>query len=321
MEGLSGLDWIEVCIHTTQEAMEIVSNLLHEAGSNGVVIEDPHDLVHVWDTSLGEVYELNPEDYPESGVYVKGYFPDDEHWEQKLSEIREAVEKLDDEEIDFGEKKIIINQIHEEDWSTAWKQYYKPIQVTDKMTITPSWEQYAKKRDDEIVITLDPGMAFGTGTHETTNLCLQALEKYVKPGDSVIDVGTGTGILSIASALLGARKVYGYDLDPVAIKSAKTNIELNGVQSIVSISENDLLNGVDIQADIIVANLLASLIIELMKDVPKALKKGGTFIASGIIKNQLESVKEKIESEALAVKEVLLENDWVAIVACHEEEN
>lgn len=321
MEGLSGLDWIEVCIHTTQEATEIVSNLLHEAGSNGVVIEDPHDLVKVWDTSLGEVYELNPEDYPESGVYVKGYFPDDGNLERKLSEIRKAVEELDDEEIDFGEKAIIINHIHERDWSSAWKQYYKPIQVTNKMTIRPSWEPYTKKQDDEIVITLDPGMAFGTGTHETTNLCLRVLEKYVKPGAVVIDVGTGTGILSIASALLGAGKVYGYDLDPVAIKSAKTNVELNGVEAVVSISENDLLDGVDIQADIIVANLLAPLIAELMKDVPKVLKTGGMFIASGIIKNQLESVKQKIVAEGLIIEEILLENDWVAIVACREEEH
>lgn len=315
------MDWIEVCIHTTQEATEIVSNVLHEAGSNGVVIEDPHDLVNVWDTSLGEVYELNPEDYPESGVYVKGYFPDVEHLGQKLSEIREAVEQLDDDEIDFGEKAIIINQIHEEDWSTAWKQYYKPVQVTDKITITPSWEQYTKKRDNEILITLDPGMAFGTGTHETTVLCLQALEKYVKPGDVVIDVGTGTGILSIASALLGAGKVYGYDLDPVAIKSAKTNIQLNGVESVVSISENNLLDGVKKQSDLIVANLLAPLIAELMEDVPKVLKKGGTLIASGIINNQLESVKANLEAKGLVMKEVLAENDWIAIVACNEEEN
>ena len=315
------MDWIEVCIHTTQEATEIVSNVLHEAGSNGVVIEDPHDLVNVWDTSLGEVYELNPEDYPESGVYVKGYFPDDEHLEHKLSAIREAIEQLDDEEIDFGEKAIIVNQIHEEDWSTAWKQYYKPVQVTDKITIRPSWEQYTKKRDDEIVITLDPGMAFGTGTHETTVLCLQALEKYVKPGDVVIDVGTGTGILSIASALLGAREVHGYDLDPAAIKSAKTNIQLNGVESVVNIRENNLLNGVKKQSDLIVANLLAPLIAELMEDVPKVLKKGGIFIASGIINSQLESVKANLEAEGLVMKEVLAENDWIAIVACNEEEN
>lgn len=317
---MSGLDWIEICIHTTQEATEIISNLLHEAGSSGVVIEDPHDLVNVWGTSLGELYELNPDDYPQSGVYVKGYFPDDGNLDRKISEIRQAVEQIQDEDIDFGEKAIIINHINEEDWSTAWKQYYKPIQVTSKLTITPSWEPYTKKHKDELVITLDPGMAFGTGTHETTILCLQALEKYIKQGDDVIDVGTGTGILSIAAALLGANRVYGYDLDPVAIQSAKTNIELNGVSSKVTIAESDLLDGVSEKADIVVANLLAPLIQQLMKDVPKVLKKGGKFIASGIIKSQLEAVKDSIVSEGFIIEEVFLQNDWVAVVAKYEEE-
>lgn len=180
LEGLSQLNWAEICIHTTQEAVEIVSNLLHEAGSNGVVIEDPHDLVKAWDTSLGEVYELNPNDYPRSGVYVKGYFPDDQHLQKKISEIQNAVAQLVDKEIEFGEKTVFITKINDEDWSSSWKQYYKPIQVSKNLTITPSWEEYTKKHEDELVIALDPGMAFGTGTHETTMMCLQAIEKYVK---------------------------------------------------------------------------------------------------------------------------------------------
>lgn len=316
---MSEVDWVEICIHTTQEAAEVVSNLLHEAGSNGVVIEDPQDLVKLWDTTLGEVYELNPDDYPETGIFIKGYFPDDGRLELKLTEIRNAMEQLDAIELDFGEKTVKLTRINDEDWSTAWKQYYKPIQVSDHITITPEWEQYSKKHQDELVITLDPGMAFGTGTHQTTVLCIRALEKYVNEGDVVIDIGTGSGILSIAAARLGAEKVFAYDLDPVAVSSAKENVRINQVEMIVFVSERNLLQDVTEQADVIVANLLADIIIRLSEQIPKALKKGGRFIASGIIKSQQQAVEESIKSFGLMIEDVMVLDDWVTIIAKNRE--
>lgn len=319
-KGLSKLDWAEICIHTTQEAVEIVSNLLHEAGSNGVVIEDQHDLENVWDTSFDEVYELNPDNYPLEGVYIKAYFPDDATIEQTLIDIRAALEQLDDADIDFGEKTIRVSKINDENWSTAWKQYYKPIHVSNRIVIIPSWEQYTKRHADELIITLDPGMAFGTGTHETTILCIRAIEKYMERGYDVIDVGTGTGILSIVAAKLGANNVYAYDLDPVAIESAKANVDMNNVAPQVFVSKGNLLENVYKRVDLIIANILAPVVIQLVEHLPNTLNQNGRFIASGIIKSQQQAVEESLESTGLVIEEVMSKNDWVAIIARKEED-
>ncbi len=309
------MNWAEICIHTTQEATEIISNVLHEAGSSGVIIEDPYDLVHARNTSLDEVYELNPNGYPLSGVYVKGYLAEDEQLDEKLAEIRHIMKQLHDPEIDFGEKTIHVAVVYEEDWANAWKQYYKPITITDNITITPSWEPYDRTHENEKVITLDPGMAFGTGTHQTTALCIKAIEKYMQQGNNVIDVGTGTGILSIVSALLGANEVHAYDLDPVAVKSAKENIALNGVDKKVFIQQNNLLNGIARQVDLIVANLLAGIIMDLAKDIPRVLKEDGYVIVSGIIERQRAKIESHLLSFGLIIEERFIQDDWLALVA------
>lgn len=313
------MDWAEICIHTSQEAVDIISNILYEAGTNGVVIEDQHDLETLWDTSFGEIYELNPEDYPQYGVHVKGYLPVDEHLEKKLNAIRAAIDQLHGFDIDFGEKTIKVTKMNDEDWSSAWKRYYKPVHVSNRMTIVPTWENYTRRNEDEIVIALDPGMAFGTGTHATTILCLQALEKYLKKGSHVIDVGTGTGILSIAAAKLGAKQVHAYDLDPVAVRAAKANADLNGVSSLIKVRLGNLLERARGQADLIAANLLAPLIMQMVQDVPKKLKPSGRLIASGIIARQVQQVNDCMESAGLFVEEVMEQEDWAAIIAKHKE--
>lgn len=309
------MQWAEICIHTTHEAVEIVSNILHEAGSGGVVIEDPKDLVNLWNTPYGEIYDLNPDDYPETGVDVKGYFPAGEELDKTIESIKRMLGQLSDRDIDFGSKTIEVRNVDEEDWATSWKQYYKPISVTDNITITPIWENYEHKHKDEIVIKLDPGMAFGTGTHQTTTLCIKALEKFIKPGDHVIDVGTGSGILSIAAAKLGAGRVSAYDVDPVAVSSAKENIKLNHVQSNITVENNNLLDHIDETAHLIIGNLLAPIVIQLAKDVPRVLKKNGLFISSGIIKSQQKLVEEALLKSGLAVEEVMQQDDWIAVIA------
>ncbi len=217
------MNWTEVCIHTTREAVESISYVLHEAGLSGLIIEDPLDLIKARDSQFGEIYELNPNDYPEEGVRIKAYLPVNSYLKDSIAEIREEINKLTDYH-DMGKNEITLSEVHEEDWATAWKKYYKPLQVTDNITIKPIWETYEPKRDSEIIIEMDPGMAFGTGTHPTTVLSIQALEKYAEPSNVVIDVGSGSGVLSIAAAKLGAEKVYAYDLDEVAVKSSKSNI-------------------------------------------------------------------------------------------------
>lgn len=163
------------------------------------------------------------------------------------------------------------------------EKYYHPVKISERFTIVPTWENYEKVSTDELIIELDPGMAFGTGTHPTTVMSLQALERTVKAGDTVIDVGTGSGVLSIGAALLGASNVQALDLDEVAVRSARENIELNQVGNVVTVGQNNLLQGIEGPVDIVVANILAEVIVRFVDDAAKVLKPGGMFITSGII--------------------------------------
>src|SRR5690625_1111322 len=263
---------MEIRIHTTQEAIEPVSNILHEHGANGVVIEDPADLFIKEDVTLyGTIYELDPNQYPKEGVYVKAYLPVNETFDDNVQRIKDGVTALQSFDIDIGKNDVEITEIFEEDWANEWKKYYKPVQISDKITIVPTWEDYKKKREDEIIIELDPGMAFGTGTHPTTVLSVRALEKYVEKGDRVIDVGSGSGVLSIASALLGAEKVNAYDLDEIAVKSTENNAKPNKVNHIVTASQNNLLTGVQHKANVIVANILAEIILKFVSEDRKSV--------------------------------------------------
>ncbi|WP_244403119.1 50S ribosomal protein L11 methyltransferase [Parageobacillus sp. KH3-4] len=309
------MKWSEISIHTTHEAVEAISNILHEAGAGGVVIEDPYDLTKERDASFGEVYELNPDDYPEEGVIIKAYLPVNSFLGETVEEIKQAINNLLLYDIDIGKNKITISEVNEEEWATAWKKYYNPVKISEKFTIVPTWETYEPVSSDELIIELDPGMAFGTGTHPTTVMCIQALEKYVKPGDTVIDVGTGSGILSIAAAMLGAKSVRALDLDPVAVDSAKLNVKLNKVQHIVTVSQNNLLDHIEERANVIVANILAEIILRFADDAYRLLEKNGYFITSGIIQAKKQEVKEGLTKAGFTIEETLVMEDWIAFIA------
>lgn len=309
------MKWSEISIHTTNEAIEPISNILHEAGASGVVIEDPFDLIKDREDQFGEIYQLNPQDYPEEGVIVKAYLPVNSFLGETVDEIKEAINGLILYNIDIGLNKVTISEVNEEEWATAWKKYYNPVKISERFTIVPTWEDYTPVSSDELIIELDPGMAFGTGTHPTTVMCIQALERTVAQGDRVVDVGSGSGVLSIAAAMLGAEKVEALDLDEVAVKSARLNIKLNKVHEIVSVSQNNLLNGVQEGADVVVANILAEVILRFTDEVAKTVKKGGRFIASGIIQQKKQQVKEAIIQAGFEIEEILQMEDWVAIIA------
>ncbi|MTT32504.1 50S ribosomal protein L11 methyltransferase [Terrilactibacillus sp. BCM23-1] len=309
------MKWSEICIHTTQEAVEAITNILHEAGSSGVVIEDPLDLVKDWPQEFSEVYDLNPSDYPEEGVNIKAYLPVNSFLGETVEEIKQSINNLFVYDIDLGDNTITISEVNEEEWATAWKKYYKPVRLTDHITITPTWEEYKPQFEGEKIIELDPGMAFGTGTHPTTVLCIQALEKYLKDSDHVLDVGTGTGVLSIAAAKLGVESVLAVDLDEVAVKSAKINVKLNHVQDKVSVKQNNLADGIDRQYDIVVANLLAEIVIRLAEDAYDKLTNGGILISSGIIKQKELEVRQCLEKVGFTLVEVIEQEDWVALIA------
>ncbi|WP_210366890.1 50S ribosomal protein L11 methyltransferase [Bacillus sp. REN3] len=309
------MKWSELSILTTNEAVEPISNILHEAGASGVVIEDPVELVKEREDQFGEIYQLNPDDYPEEGVIIKAYLPVNSFLGETVDEIKEAINNLIIYDIDIGKNKVTISEVNEEEWATAWKKYYNPVKISEKFTIVPTWEEYTPVHTDELIIELDPGMAFGTGTHPTTVMCIQALERTVKQGDRVVDVGTGSGVLSIAAAKLGAAKVEALDLDEVAVKAANLNIKLNKVQNVASVSQNNLLDGVNEGADVVVANILAEVILRFADDAGKVVKNGGYFIASGIIQQKKEIVKDALASAGFDIEEIMAMEDWVAIIA------
>lgn len=309
------MKWSEICIHTTQEAVEPMTNILHEAGSSGVVIEDPQDLAREWPNDFGEIYELNPSDYPAEGVMIKAYLPVNSFLGETVEEIKQAINNLLLYDIDLGHNTITISEVNEEEWASAWKKYYKPVKITERITITPTWEEYEPEEEDELLIELDPGMAFGTGTHPTTVLCIKALEKYQAKEARVLDVGTGTGVLSIASAKLGAKEVLAVDLDEVAVQSARLNSKLNKVHQSVKVKQNNLADNIEGPFQVIVANLLAEIVIRLSDKAFDLLEDSGYFITSGIIKNKKAEVEAKLESSGFQVLEVLEQEDWVAIVA------
>ncbi|QSS99009.1 50S ribosomal protein L11 methyltransferase [Pontibacillus sp. ALD_SL1] len=309
------MKWSEICIHTTNEAIEPISNILHEAGASGVVIEDPQDLIKERDTFMGEIYELNPDDYPAEGVYVKAYLPVNSFLGETVEEIKHAITNLIEFDINIGHNHVTISELNEEDWATAWKKYYKPVKISEKVTIIPTWEEYEPVSSDEIIIELDPGMAFGTGTHPTTVLSIQAIEQYIEENDLVMDVGAGSGVLSIASVLLGAKHVHAFDLDDIAVKSTTINAKLNNVESQIESKQNNLLQGVDVEADLIVSNILAEIIVQFTDDAFAKLKSGGYFITSGIIKNKRQLVKDQLIESGFEIVEVNVMEDWTSIIA------
>ena len=310
------MKWSEISIHTTNEAVEPISNILHEAGASGVVIEDRTDLFKEREDRFGEIYQLNPDDYPEEGVVLmKAYLPVNSFLAETVDEIKEAINNLAEYDIDLGLNSVSLNEVHEEEWASAWKKYYHPVKISGRFTIVPTWEEYEPVSSDELIIELDPGMAFGTGTHPTTVMCIQALEKTVKENDEVVDVGTGSGVLSIAAALLGASHVTALDLDEVAVESAKQNVELNKVDNLVDVSQNNLLDGVKGKKDVVVANILAEIIMSFTDDVASAVKPGGYFISSGIISQKKEDVKQALIASGFEIEETIMMEDWVAFIA------
>ncbi|WP_248926723.1 50S ribosomal protein L11 methyltransferase [Paenibacillus hamazuiensis] len=318
--------WHEITVHTTEMAIEMISNFIHELGAGGVSIEESGTLNKKRDTSLGQWYEVPLNDIPEGRAVIKGYFVEGTDMDEILEQLKKSINQLPEFDIEIGDPTYELRTVDEEDWANAWKQYFKPLRVSERLTIKPTWEEYSGG-PDELIIELDPGMAFGTGTHATTSLCLKTLEKTIRPGVDVIDVGTGSGVLAIAAAKLGARHVLAVDLDPVAVSSATENTRLNGLDEKITVKLSDLLQvmkesgegttglGVHIPVQVVVANILAEILLLFVKDVYDILEPGGLYIASGIIQSKEADVAQALTAHHFEIVERNYDQDWVVLVA------
>ena len=307
------MNWLEVKITTLQAGVEGISNIFHELGAGGVVIEDPQLIAMYANRGQWDDHEFPEEVLLKEDVVIKGYLPMDQFLLGKLEELKQELERLKSR-LDNIPILLDVLEVQEEDWANSWKVYFKPEKIGARTVIKPTWEDYNPK-EDELVIELDPGMAFGTGNHATTALCIKLLEKYVKPDMAIIDVGTGSGILGIIAAKLGAQRVQALDYDTVAVEAAVSNVDLNKLSTVVSVEYSDLLDKAQGQADIMVANIVADIINRLIPEAGAYLKDQGIFIASGIIDDRKEDVLVVLEENKYEILEIKEENGWVAIVA------
>ncbi len=310
------MNYKEVTIYTTTPAIDIVSGFLTERGIRGVMIEDAEDFndflenttVH-WDYIEDDLMKLK-----DAETNVKFYLPDNLQGIEAFRQIQSSLESLRTEnpEIDLGRLAVETAEVNEEDWSTAWKKYYHPTKIGEKLVVVPCWEEYSPA-PGEVIVTLDPGMAFGTGTHETTRLCMRLLEGCVTPETAMLDVGTGSGILAITALLLGAKSAIGVDIDELAVKVAGENADLNGIGGQVQFLCGDLTEKVSGTFDVICANIVADVIIRLSKDVTRFMHPGSVLLCSGIIEERCEEVKSALQEAGLTIEEILTENGWAAI--------
>ena len=324
------MEWIEVFVATSQMGLEPVEGVLYQCGLNGLMIHDEADFAEFlenpnrgWDYVADELVE----EKQEQTTGITFFLRDNLYGREQLSQIKSALQsvKETEKELDLGSLEVTMKNVAEEDWANNWKKYFKPFPVGDKIMIKPSWEELPAQTD-KIILKIDPGHIFGTGTHETTQLCMELIEKYVKKDDMVLDIGCGSGILSIASLLLDAKEADAVDIDPNAIQIAYENSDRNDIdRSRYHVKAGNILEDKELQAsysgkkyDLVAANIVADVIIALTKQVPDYIKDGGVFLCSGIITERKEDVLEALKAANFAVLDIKEKTSWVAIATRYE---
>lgn len=324
------MEWIEVFVATSQMGLEPVEGVLYQCGLNGLMIHDEADFAEFlenpnreWDYVADELVE----EKQEQTTGITFFLRDNLYGREQLSQIKSALQsvKETEKELDLGSLEVTMKNVAEEDWANNWKKYFKPFPVGDKIMIKPSWEELPAQTD-KIILKIDPGHIFGTGTHETTQLCMELIEKYVKKDDMVLDIGCGSGILSIASLLLDAKEADAVDIDPNAIQIAYENSDRNDIdRNRYHVKAGNVLEDKELQAsysgkkyDLVAANIVADVIIALTKQVPDYIKDGGIFLCSGIITERKEDVLEALKAAGFAVLDIKEKTSWVAIATRYE---
>ena len=327
------MNYTEIKISVTSEGIEALLNALSRYGIDDAVIEDPEDIRELMEKKHSYEWDYVDEEVAKqitAEPAVLLYLEEGQEGQNRMKLINQALADLKKEasegnlisingkvlkQEDLGSLTYSKKLILEEDWKDKWKEYFRPAKVTDRIVVKPTWETYEKKSPDELIIEIDPGMAFGTGTHETTTMCMQLLEKYAGEDSSVLDVGTGSGILAIAAGLLGIKEVLGVDIDPIAVEVARENVKLNHMSNMVNIQQGDLTKGIDFKADVVLGNLMADLVMMLSADVAKHMKENGVFISSGILSEKKELVADTIKSKGFEILEIREKGGWCAIAA------
>lgn len=313
------MDWLKVTVLTTTQGAELVSQALIDCGaSGGTQIEDKLDFTEehrpagMWDIMDPSLSADMREDVCVTAYYSAAWSAPDvlAHIRAELSRLQSVV----GEDIPLGKLAIETGGIDDENWAEFWKKDYKPFRIGKHLVVKPGWEEYAPC-DGDIVLEIDPGMAFGTGTHETTALCVTLIEEYMRPGDSVIDIGTGSGILAIAAVACGAKEALATDIDPLAVQVAEENALRNGCGEKITVRQGDLMDVVDRKAQIVVANIIADVICILAAPARECVEEGGVFICSGIAAEREEKVLRALEAAGFAAPDIRRKGEWVAM-AC-----
>jgi len=319
------LKYIAMNIETSSAGIEALITALMEVGITDVVVEDPRDFEELMDKKQSYDWDYvdddlvaSMSDVPKVTIYLEDTVENRRHIqnvETIIENLKSALASgLYGTGADFGTLTLDVKFDDDTEWKDKWKEFFKPAKISDSIVVKPTWEDYDNV-DGYKVIEIDPGMAFGTGTHETTSLCVKMLDKYQKESDKVLDVGCGSGILSIAAAMLGAKDVLGVDIDPIAVEVAVENLELNNVSHVARAQYGDLTKGVDYKANIVVANLMADLVMMLANDVAKHMEEGGYFISSGILVEKEELVAAHLREQGFEIVEIKEDGLWCAIVA------
>lgn len=287
--------WVEISIQATPTSVDAASNVLVEAGSGGTVLG----------ATLASA--------DAQSTRVTGYLPVDDRLECRLTTIRSRIAEFADYGLPLESEDVTVKFVEDEEWATAWKKHFKPIRV-GRVIVKPTWEEFDTQPGD-VVIDIDPGMAFGTGYHPTTQLCLHALQERLKGGEVVLDVGTGSGVLAIAAAKLGAKRVVGLDVDTVAVEVAQENVAQAGLPETLRIERADSPLAFEGEADLVVANILAQVLIDMSGQLAQKVRPGGLLISSGIIAERSEDVKAAFEAIGLNTVEEKRDGDWVALIS------
>lgn len=308
------MNWYKIEIHTETQAVDIITYLLEEAGIEGAVIEDPNDPIYTesykgdWDYS-----EETARSFDHSDVIVRVFIEAEENMDTWLKKIRDMLNKIKTNGIDIGSGKIIYEIVDDTLWKDKWKDYFKPFKIGHHIVIKPSWEDYQAKEGD-MVIEMDPGSAFGSGTHETTSMCVKLLERHLTSKDLVYDIGCGTGILGIVAGLLGAKQVIGVDIAEGAIIATLENAKKNNLDQVEARLGN-LTDVLSDKADVIVANIMADIIMDMNQTIKSFIKVGGYYITSGIIEGRQEEVMASIVQHDFEILEHIQDGEWHALFA------